>query len=477
AIEKAIAVAGTTFVEHLIDFHPHVVGFRFEGWDIEGLKRLVEITRTFSQAEVIVGGPTASGHPCDVLHKSGADYVFTGEAEETLCQFLQLARQPNSRDHIAEIPGLVYRYGGRIMQNAMPVDGYGLANVAFNRPVVPREIIRANRPDWSLLRGFTDDFQGLFLTGGRGCPGECTFCDRLHGPQLRTKTARQLLAEIEDVDRIIGEWDIEVEGQELFAHVDNPDIRERRVAWASIYDEDFFLDKTRAVEFLQLWSDNPLQERYRLGFQTNPCSLLDSADHFHVELFKLIKQLKPLVQLGAESFNPDLIRRWHKRHNLEQLQTSIEGLAASGQDFGVFILLSDYDTTAVELVETLRLLVVNGLKYRRMRLAVSPMTIPLYDSDTRRSLEFAGRFIPQRIENFCDYGRPHPEWLDPLVADLLELADTELRFALEPRQKEAALVRGFEVVLDRIREEGDPELMDQAQRAWSQILDVRFVPL
>ncbi len=134
--------------------------------------------------------------------------------------------------------------------------------------------------------------------------------------------------------------------------------------------------------------------------------------------------LKPLVQLGAESFNPDLICRWHKRHDLGQLQTAIAGLARSGQDFGVFILLSDYDTTAVELLETMRLLVLNGLAHRRMRLAVSPLTIPLYDSDTRRSLEFAGRFIPQRI-----------------------------------------------------KEEGSPQLLDQAQRAMSQILDARFQPL
>ena len=476
-MRQAVAAAGASFVEYLLDFQPHVVGFRFEGWDIHSLKRLVEVVRILSPAEVIVGGPTASGHPLDVLRDSGADYVFTGEAEETLCRFLKLAHRPNSKDHAAEIPGLVYRYGGRIFQNAMPVDGYGLAAVAFNRPVVSREIIRANRPDWSLLRDFADDFQGLYFTGGRGCPGECTFCDRLHGPQLRTKTAGQLLAEIEDVDRIIGQWDIAVERQPLFAHVDDASMRERPATWASIYDEDFFLDKVRGVEFLRLWSLSPLQERYRLGFQTNPCSLLGPDGRFHADLLKWIERLKPLVQLGGESFNPELIRRWHKRHNLEQLQTAIAGLAGSGQDFGVFILLSDYDTTAEELVETLRLLVLGGLAHRRMRLAVSPITIPLYDSDTRRSLEFAGRYIPRRIENFGDYGRPHPEWLDPLVAELLELADAELRFALEPNQKEAALVGAFRAVLERIKEAGSPQLLDQAQRAMDQILDARFQPV
>ena len=51
------------------------------------------------------------------------------------------------------------------------------------------------------------------------------------------------------------------------------------------------------------------------------------------------------------------------------------------------------------------------------------------------------------------------------------------QYRLEPQQKEAALMRGFEVVLERIREEDDAKLTDQAQRAWSQILDARFVPL
>ena len=198
-VEKAVQVAGHRFVQYLLDFKPHVVGLRVEGWDIEGLRRLVDAVRLFSSAEVILGGPTATSHPIDVLRESAADYVFTGEAEAPLCRFLELAQRPNSRDQAADIPGLVYRHAGQIFQNAIPTDGYGLAPVAFNRPIASRDIIRANRPDWSLVRGFDDNFQGLFFTGGRGCPGQCMFCDRLHGPQLRTKTAGQLLEEIEAI--------------------------------------------------------------------------------------------------------------------------------------------------------------------------------------------------------------------------------------------------------------------------------------
>jgi hypothetical protein len=51
--------------------------------------------------------------------------LFAGEAEETFARFLELAPRRNSRDLLPEIPGLAYRYGGRVWHNTLPHDGYG----------------------------------------------------------------------------------------------------------------------------------------------------------------------------------------------------------------------------------------------------------------------------------------------------------------------------------------------------------------
>ncbi len=488
------------FVATLREFRPHVVGFRIEGGDFDTIQRYVALARRHSDAEIVLGGPTPTSHPVKVLENSGADYVFAGEAEESFAQFLELAHQRNSKDLQPQVPGLAYRYGGRTYHNTLPGDGYGrtaaelphgvsgerpttgetsrqcLLNRA--RPVPPSEVLEANRLDWSLLTNTWGEFDSLYFTGGRGCPGQCAFCARLHGTRVRIKSARQLLEEIEAADTKVATNVIDVKRWPLFAHVDDAALREKQVVWAAIYDEDFFLNRRRAVEFFQLWDQSPLRDKYRLGVQTNPCSLLSHERQPFEELFTWIDRLKPMVQVGAESFHPALLARWQKRHDIEQLEIVLDLLDAQGADYATFQLLSDFESTPEEVVDTLRLLVLAAQRHPRMRIASSPFMIPLYDTDVRRRLEFAGNLPPQRIDHFTDYERPHPDWMNPLAAELADLADAELQFALQPEHRDAAIYQAFQVVVERIRREPcSPRtnlLREQAEWSWDQILDGRF---
>ncbi|HUT11352.1 MAG TPA: cobalamin-dependent protein [Thermoguttaceae bacterium] len=477
------------FVQRLVEFDPHLVGFRLEGGQFDEIERLVRTVRRHSDAEIMLGGPTATSHPFDVLEESGADYVIIGEAEKSFNQFLRLAWQHNSKDRQPEIPGLAYRYGGRAYLNTLPQDGYGRTVldaerlVCCNRlrclrckirPAVEVELIAANRLEWSFLEHFDQQFDSLYFTGGRGCPGACTFCARLHGNEARAKTAEQLLDEILAADRRVSDGTIKVTRWPLFEHTADPELKEKQVAWAAIYDEDFFLHRRRAIEFFGLWNDSPLKDRYRLSLQTNPASMLAAGGHVHEELLGWIDRLKPMVQLGAESFNPELLRRWHKRHSLAQLETVLRELDGTRQDYTAFQLLSDFDTTPEELVETLRRLILGAHKHRRMRIASSPFTIPLYDSDARKLLEFGGRIPDGQAVHFTDYERPQPGWMDPLAAELADLADAQLQFALNPPHRDAALYRAFEVVLERVRRKGSGTLIDRAERAMEEIKESRF---
>jgi hypothetical protein len=484
------------FLDRLIEFRPHVVGFRLEMGQLEQIKRLIQAVRRVSDAEIILGGPTATSHPLEVLEDSGADYVFAGEAEKPLSQFLRLAWQRDSNDRKPEIPGLAYRYGGRVYLNTLPADGYertvldadGLACCntlrclrARVRPATEVELIAANRLNWSLLENFRSRLDGLYFTGGRGCPGACTFCAKLHGNEVRTKSARQLLEEIETADVKVADGTVRLGRWDLLKHVDDPALRERQLAWAAVYDDDFFLGRRRAIEFFRLWADSPLMQRYRISLQTNPRSMLGADGQVLPELLEWIDRLKPMIQLGAESFNPELLARWHKRHNIRQLDTVLAALESTRQDYTVFQLLTDFDSTPEELVETLRLLILNAFRHRRMRIAASPFTIPLYDSDTRRLLEYGGRLPSGRAEHFTDYERPQPGWMDPLTAELAALADAKLPFAINLEQRDGALIEAFEAVLGGICRQPQTlrtrQLRDQAQWAMEQVDEARFQPV
>ena len=320
------------------------------------------------------------------------------------------------------------------------------------RPVASQQVIAASRLDWSLLENFATPFDSLFFTAGRGCPGACSFCSKLHGQEVRTKTARQLLDEITAADARVAEGAIGLRRWRLFQYVDDPRFQDREVGWAAVFDEDFFLHRKRALEFFGLWSESPLSSRYRLSFQTNPCTLLTSQGRVHGELLDWIGRLKPMIQLGAESFHAELLARWHKRHTVPELETVLAALDATGQDYTVFQLLTDFESTPEELLETLQLLIAAGYRHPRMRIASSPFTIPLYDSDTRAVLEFSGRLGKNAVRHFSDYEKPQPGWMDPLVADLADRADAQLQWALEFAHRQEALGSVFEVLLERIRE-------------------------
>ncbi len=476
------------FVRRLTDFDPHVVGFGVERGQYERITEYIGPVRDSCNAEIVLFGPTATSHPIEVLEGSGADYVFAGEADRPLSRFLRLAWQRNSKDRQPEIPGLAFRYGNRTYHNTLPTDGYGRTVLDVERlvccktlrclrgmvrPVAEVELIAANRLDWSLLEGVSGPFDGLLLSGGRGCPGACTFCAKLRGDEVRSKCAAQLLEEIEAADAKVADGTIDVPPRDLFRHVDEPELSGRQVAWATLCDEDFFLDCTRAIEFFRVWSRSPLRQRYRLRLQTRPRSMLTPGGEVHADLLGWIDQLKPMVLLEAESFNPELLARGHKRHGAAQLETVLDALDGTGQDYTVLQVLTDFQSTPEELIETLRRLILNGYRRPRMGIASTALTMPLYDSDVRRWLEYGGRTTGEQAGHFTDYECPQPGWMDPLAAELAELAHAELQLAMHPEQRDGRLTRALEVVLERIGQQRRGWrvrcLRDQAERALDQI--------
>lgn len=471
-LEEALAAVGRDFLRKLFDFRPHVVGFRVEAGDLERVRQWTGIVHRLSTTAVILGGPTATSHPRELLAESGADFVFAGDAEEPLAALLRAAVTPNGRDLLPAIDGLAYRYGGRIYVNTLPADGYErtalddplcgrLPQGAAIRPQVSAEVLQANVLDWNLLENFRAPLESLYFTGGRGCPGRCAFCARLHGTTVRTKKARQLLDEIAAADRLVSEGRLRATQWNLFAHTAEPPTANRLLRWAAVYDEDFFLDRRRAIEFFDRWEQSDLRHRYRLSVQTNPCSLLH-AGRPDAELFKRIARLKPMVQLGAESFNDDVLRRWRKRHTSAQCETVLDALDAAAMDYTCFALLTDFDTTPAELIESLRSLALSALRHRRMRIASNPFTIPLYDSETRRRLEYSGR-LEGRIRRFTDYERPQPGWMDPLVAQLADAADAELQWGLELEHRDAALRAAVAAVVAQLSRQGPSARLPHAQ--------------
>lgn len=465
--KEAVQTLGVKFLRKLLEFKPDIVGFRLEGNNTDELKTRIAAVRRFSDAAVVVGGPTPTTFPKEVLEESGATYVFAGDAEESFNMFLKAYNKgkPESKK-LLEIPGLAFKHAGKTYHNTAKTDGYGQPIGPLDRrhiwPETDTAILNANRPDWSIVENIEEKvFDVLYVSSSRGCPGDCTFCAHQHGNRFRQKIAKNLMEEITELDGLISQGKLKVQAGNHFKHVDDKLLKDKPVIPLVIYDEDPFVDKGRMLEFFRLWDESPLKERYRLMFQANPRSLLksdagiDDRPEVDERLLMYVDKFKARICLGGESFHDGVLKRWNKRHNVKQLRAVIDAFEKTGQEYYVYMIMSDYDMKPDEYIDSLRLLASNHLKNDHMRITANRYAHLVFDSDMRKSLEFTGRLSEDKITHFSDYRKAHPELMDPFTRKLVE--DSEALYQVEcmPEAKHYLYGLLFSKMLSDVKKENN----------------------
>ncbi|MCA1849663.1 MAG: B12-binding domain-containing radical SAM protein [Acidobacteria bacterium] len=115
---------------------------------------------------IAVGGPFVS---TGMKHVADADFLFPGEAETTVPEFL--------RDLEMGIPQHVYQTGEKPDLTESPIPDFGLAQMSR--------------------------YSSMAIQYSRGCPFNCEFCDiiEIYGRVPRTKTNEQMLSELDALYR------------------------------------------------------------------------------------------------------------------------------------------------------------------------------------------------------------------------------------------------------------------------------------
>jgi hypothetical protein len=276
------------------------------------------------------------------------------------------------------------------------------------------------------MENMTGKKSGALLNTGRGCPGACVFCSQQHGKKVRVKTAAQIIEEIEGVDEKQMAGELDLQHQKLFFSTDHPVLKDKTGYIMNIFDEDFLLDRERSLEFFRLWSKHPLRGRYRLAFQTNPSTVMKGGE-VDEEVFTWFDRMKPFVHFGGESFNPEVLQRWKKRHTVDVLNKVINRMDRIGVDYVVYQLMADQESTAEEFIDTVHLQHNQAYRHPNMMLLTTMMTCPEYDSELRRRLEGKGILRPQHIQSFEDYYQDQKDAVqDPLLLELIEASRADL---------------------------------------------------
>ena len=263
---------------------PDVLLFSCYIWNIVYVRELAEnCKKIMPEVPVWLGGPEVSYDAEKFLRENpAADGILCGEGEETFRLLAECyAAGQADTEHLAEIPGLVFRE---------PVESAARL-IRVNTP--------APLPDLSALPfpyGELAEFENriIYYESSRGCPFSCSYC-------------------LSSIEKSVRFRDIEKVCRELQFFLD------RRVPQVKFVDRTFNCRKSHAMA---VWSyilehDNGITNFH---FEIE-AELLDE------EELALLERMRPgLVQLeiGVQSANRETLKAVRRSTDLEQLRSVVE---------------------------------------------------------------------------------------------------------------------------------------------------------
>ncbi len=289
----------------VIAHSPEVTGISSTTMGINAAYRLARRLKSSSPDMLIVlGGCHASALPEETLHSLPAiDLLVVGEGEQTFAAILNKLDRSGSIPK--EVKGTVYRENDNTISRAPrrklidPLDSLPL-------------------PDWSLLNGFPENFHpsparirrwpcaSVVLT--RGCPNQCTFCDRsVFGNVCRAYSPEYALEMLRDLSVNYGVREILIE------------------------DDTFVIRKEHVRRFCELL----IRENLNLSW-----SCLGRVDRMDKDILALMHKAGCWhISYGIESGSPEILQRVKKNIDLDTVNSTLSATRAAGiETKGFFIL-------------------------------------------------------------------------------------------------------------------------------------------
>jgi radical SAM superfamily enzyme YgiQ (UPF0313 family) len=195
-----------TVADHLLDEdiarrvrdgRPQVVGIGGMWPYLPRVERLTRLVRQAApQATIVLGGWMVTYLPELVLRKTGCDVCVAGEGEIAFRKLVDALDGGADVADVADVPGLVFRRGGRIVNNGM---GELIPLTALPMPNWDKfPMAYYLRVGWYFKSFCTGYDRVMGWAVSRGCPGKCNFCTP--GTHLRYKPMDRLAAELHEIE-------------------------------------------------------------------------------------------------------------------------------------------------------------------------------------------------------------------------------------------------------------------------------------
>lgn len=290
--------------------HFDVIGFQMYSYDLNPVKRHLEIVKSINHSTVLIaGGPHPSGTLQQTLKQlDQLDFAFRGEAEIGLPLLLdRLEDNFANPQNLTGVPGLIWR-----QEDAIRV----------NEPGYIDNLDTLDFPSWDLLEphkypeashgAFAKNFPTAPIIISRGCPFQCTFCagKAITGPGVRFRSIENVIEEMLYLFRDFG-------------------IRE-----FLIEDENLTLHKKLTVEFCEKILSSPMKD---ISWSCPSGIRLDTLDR---ELLRLMERAGCYsLAMGIEFGTQKMLDQTRKKLTLETIEEKIDLLSRTNiKTTGFFML-------------------------------------------------------------------------------------------------------------------------------------------
>lgn len=294
------------------EFKPDLIGVTSFSYCYDYAVDCIDRIKSNFDIPVVLGGPHVSVAKGAVFNDSKLDYAVKREGEQSLLQLL--VRLEKTKSDLSDIPNLIWRKNGSIIENRdMPFIS-NLDEIPF--------------PDYSLFeveKYASTKLRSTAIITSRGCPYKCTYCSTLlsMGRNFRKRSAENVFAELKQrYDEGYREFDIN--------------------------DDCFSLDLERANKIFDLVINSGLDMRFKCynGFRV---------DRITPDLLKKMKTAGfYFLAFGCESGNQEVLNNIKKSITLEQVRKAVKLSKDAGIDCCVNFIIGHPTETYSQAMDTLK---------------------------------------------------------------------------------------------------------------------------
>ena len=279
----------------LLAFEPDLVGVSAvtPGY-LGGLRAASRLKQHRPEVPVVFGGPHPSSLPQEVASVPVVDYVLTGESEQTFLDLcLRLRDGDTSPSALREVKNLAFWDGDQVVvtEEAPFLSAQELEELPF--PAFHRMDLDTYFAGTQAHGLYRHGKRVLPLMSARGCPHNCTFCCRVMGARVRTRSVESVMAEVRHLVEAFGVDEIYFE------------------------DDDFTMRRGRALELLERLAafEPPIHIKFANGLR---------ADGVDREILAAMKKARVhSLSFGIESGSPATLARMKKHLDLEQARENL----------------------------------------------------------------------------------------------------------------------------------------------------------